>query len=301
MKPEGPIVYLGGQPLVYRPLGAEKRTALRLEMLHLAGEAGVRDKAQWDQFVRHYDALAHGMMRAIDPQATNPVTAALTAAVTSAAPALQGGALATIQSILLNRRDDLLSSRALLADASFTDGLYAEYAALRMPISGALGPLPATKQQELMETMLQPRNGRLEPAAHIHATAYGHAVAHDALAKAFSPSGPVGHLLKTTLASQAQGVPESLTQHFATRWLTIRHTRARQVAEAYAHDSPLVQSAIQLSEENRMQQAQAMPALGPVAALTAPTEQPRTVIQTVLGSLQGLLQPLLNMGRSSPS
>ena len=292
---------LGEQPVIRLTLSRDKMSALQHDMAYLAAMAGVRSYEQWSGFIQNFAALNAAMANAIDPRPTNPVTQALagTVANTAAPPSLsQAAALQAVQSVLLNRRDDLVASAPLLIRKDFTDPVYQHLASRNFQMPGDLGPLPPSKQEELMETLLQPRHGRLEPAAHIHATALGHAVVHARLAEAFAPQQPAAAQLTTTLQSLLPTMQAPLVQAYANRWLERRHVRARQVADAYREESPLVQSAVRLSEENRLSRS-APPAVTPLLyeSLLAPGNPaaPETTIYSVVEHLKAFFQPLLGM------
>lgn len=300
-----PWVDLGAQPLVRQPLSNEKREALRHELAYLASKSGVRDAAGWQNFLPQYLQLTQAMSDVINPQASNGFTQALVAATHTASQGAIGtnAALQSIQSILLNRRDDLVASQSVLMEPQFTDSAYRLLEKNRFEMSGDLGPLPPVKQQELMETLLQPRAGRMEPAAHIHATALGHAVTHAALANAFMPSGGAASVLADQLQQKTSTIDPALTNAYAARWLEIRHTRAQQVATAYESGSRLVQSAVRLSEENRLSRA-AQPMSMVMNSASAPSARsfatgtdraPRTVI-TVMDHVREFFRPLMDLG-----
>lgn len=281
---------LGTQPVVPQALSGEKQANLRRDLAYLASLAGVRDAAGWQAFLPQVGVLTQAMASVLDPRPENPVVQAFAAALQAAPP--EAG-LQTIQSVLLNRRDDLAASLPLLQEAAFTGSAWQLLESQRFQPRGDLGPLPAPKWQELMETLVQPRHGKLEPAAHIHATAAGHAQAHAQLAAAFNPSGPAAATLTAALLQAAPQVPATLTQAFAARWLSIRHTRAAQVAEAYQPGSPLVQSAIRLSEENRLSRAQATAGFQTTSPSAPMADTPRTTVSGFMEHFRYVIQPIL--------
>lgn len=289
------LTSLGSQPVVPQTLSGEKQDNLRHELAYLASLSHVRDAAGWQSLLPNFAVLTQALAAILDPRPENPLVQALATATRIAPP---DAALQSVQSVLLNRRDDLVASLALLQDRAFTDSAWRLLERQRFQIPGELGPLPAPKWQELMETLVQPRHGRLEPAAHIHATAAGHVQAHVGLAHAFTPGGPAAALLHNLLSQAALNVPSTLTQSYVNRWLEIRHTRAQQVADAYLPDSPLVQSAIRLSEENRLSRS-AAPAVSSSYAKEKPEEKPQTTISGFMEHFRYAMQPLLQLTRLS--
>lgn len=91
----------------------------------------------------------------------------------------------------------------------------------------------------------------MEPAAHIHMTALGHQLGHEALAKAFDPSAQAAAVMRQSVAIALPDVPPARCQLFADHWMRVRATRAQQVADAYAPAGALVQQAVATSEQNR--------------------------------------------------
>ena len=291
---------LGSQPVIKRPFSEGKKSMLANDLALMAVQAGVRDQAGWERVVSQYHALTSAMIQAIDPSPANPVTLALANQLEAAGegylPGLpanlwQETARQSVQSVLLNRRDDLHASLALLADPTFTQSVFGAAAAGQLRPTAELGPLPAPKRQELMESLLQPHSGKMEPALHIHASAMGHQRMHQGLAQSFQPTGSAATLIAARLSTLAPAVPQELVQAYTSRWMSIRQIRAQQVADAMRPDSTLVQNAVRLSEESRMREGERV--ASPVAI---PMEKPASRIMTAMHDLMEVLAPFLGKG-----
>lgn len=167
---------------------------------------------------------------------------------------LYQSALVSIQSILLNRRDDMIALRRLLDEPEFRQELAQGLAA---PPPARRAKLSPAKQEELVESLVQSKGptGR-EPAVHIYANAKGQAAEHKALADCFDPNGAVAvallsELQKAVVKSGGEKIPAAVVQEY----LEDRRHAANLVVDALKLDGAVIDDAIHRSESIRLKGA----------------------------------------------
>lgn len=169
-------------------------------------------------------------------------------------------ALQMVQSIFLNRRDDLTSLQAFYDDAAWRKDMQQR---LKKGDAPALNvSLSETKRAELQNTALYvhtPGNadGKIEPAVHLLLTALAHQIGHAALADVTKPGTPVHAAFHQAIA---KALPkDDSAKEWLNDWLTLRAGRAEAVAVDFRPDGELMQEAVAKSEAARRARAQNPP------------------------------------------
>lgn len=150
-----------------------------------------------------------------------------------------------VNGIVQNRRGDMLEAMRLMDTPEFLRDLAQE---LAQPTTAPTG-LTEAKQQELTARLVQadfPQGA--EPPIHVQATALGHRIMHQALAKIFEPSGPLHQPLKDALTQHWQGASPAQIDEAAQAWLAARQVPAQGVTEAMAPEGHVYQEGMKQSE-----------------------------------------------------
>lgn len=161
-------------------------------------------------------------------------------------------ALQMVQSIFLNRRDDLASIQSLYDDEEWRQAIRARLE--KGDIPGLNVKLSDAKRAELQNTALYvhtPGNpdGKIEPAVHLLLTALAQQIGHAALAEVTRAGSPAHARLQESIASALPGDPAA--KEWLNDWLMLREGRAAAVAEDFRPDGALMQDAVAQSETKR--------------------------------------------------
>lgn len=162
---------------------------------------------------------------------------------------VEKSAVTAIQSILLNRRDDVAGYIAQLEDPAFLETLKARFAAPAKPKVRSWR-LPEGKKEELIESLVQTRAGG-EPAVHIFANAKGQIIEHDALAYAFAADGDAAPTLAQDLQKHLPPMPPGEVQAIAEEYMADRYHAAKVASHNLKLDGEVVNEAIRRSESLR--------------------------------------------------
>ena len=169
-------------------------------------------------------------------------------------------ALQMVQSILLNRRDDLASMQGLYADAAWQQAIRARLEKGEFPeLNVTLKP---AKRDELKNTALYvhtPGNpeGKIEPAVHVVLTALGQQIGHAAIADVSRAGSPAHTLFLDSITKALPNDPAA--KEWLKDWLTLREGRASAVVKDFHPDGELMQEAIAQSETKRRARIQNPP------------------------------------------
>lgn len=242
-----PIVSLADAPLIKKPLSRDKQT-MYLQTLHRDYAGGSFNLEHIRTREKH---ICNAFIPALDPNSA--YAAALAEAHYHALKKLKGddpvsdaqlreSAKVSIQSILLNRRDDMHSRLMLLDDANFLNELADTLAG--KPIEKST---PSEKKESLIESLVQTRGPLArEPAVHIYANAKGQIIEHQALADCFDPRGPATQALAKALSN----LPNAET--IARDYTAERQKAAALVVKSLALDGEVVNEAVRRSEAVRL-------------------------------------------------
>lgn len=225
----------------------------------------------FDAFLARQKARDAALIETIAPD--GPVIHALAKAVEEKLGPLLAGttkvsgnasivALQMVQSIFLNRRDDLISVQALYDDKAWRDTVRARFDRGEMPDLNVT--LNAEKRAELTNTALYvhtPGNpvGKVEPAVHLVLTALAHQIGHAGIADITRAGTPIHAQFQRSIAKALPN--DSGAKEWLNEWLYLREGRARAVAVDFLVDGPLVQDAIAQSEATRRARLKAPPAV----------------------------------------
>lgn len=164
----------------------------------------------------------------------------------------QAIALQMVQSIFLNRRDDLKSVQVLYNDPAWQKQMRARLAKGEVPALSVASS--EEKRSELQNTALYVHkpgktDGKIEPAVHIFLSALGHQIGHAAIAEITKPGSALHQQFLDTLAKALPA--DNAAEAWMKDWLSLREGRASDVAGAFAPDGVLIQDALKQSETNR--------------------------------------------------
>ncbi|GEM_PF-3044407 len=166
-----------------------------------------------------------------------------------AAELLQEASKESIQSIILNRRDDLFATRKLLNDMTAISELK------DLNITGAPhnnSPLSQEKKEKLIESLLLAKNNaKAEPAVHIYATAKGQLIEHQALSFCFDPENNVTQILAEELQKRLPQFAQDKLSSIAKNYMSARQAAAIKIVDAFQLDSDIATQAIERSEAIR--------------------------------------------------
>lgn len=171
-------------------------------------------------------------------------------------------ALQMVQSIFLNRRDDLTSVQNLYGDAAWKKALQARLQKSEVPELNVT--LNADKRAELKNTALYVHTpgkaeGKIEPAVHIFMASLGNQIGHEAIAEVTKPGSPVHALFLESIAKALPNDPAA--KDWLNEWLYLREGRARAVTEDFRPDGALMQEAVAQSEAVRRARLKNPPAV----------------------------------------
>lgn len=250
---------------VRKSLSQSRKDDLRHDAAWLAKQLDLTDEAQFTRLMKDLSSFYGFLGQWLSPDPSHPFTHELAQeahrfshqfhGVQPPSASIDLAWLQSIQSILINRRDDALALQEATTDPALTHELWEAIARRRLEPAAEVPPLAPEKQDQLLESLIDAPGGGVEPAAHIHMTARGHRHGHAALAAAFEHSAPTA--IMTAHAGKA--LPDLSAEHlaiFADHWMQMRAERARQVSQVLEAEGPLVQRAIHLSEQTRVQAAQ---------------------------------------------
>lgn len=263
-----PLVDLRAAPVSPSQLTDGKKDDVATLLLRAASREGVTDAEGFDALLVRQQARDAALITLLGPD--SPTTHAVARALRKKLGGLFGGAVAPehadaialqmVQSIFLNRRDDLTATQALYADARWKKALRE-----RLGGSPALNViLHADKRAELKNTALYihtPGNpaGKIEPAVHLLLTALAQQLGHAALAELTADGTPLHAHFTTALGKALPDDPAA--NAWLDDWLTLRSARAAAVAEDFRLDGALVQEAIAESETTRRARLAKPPAI----------------------------------------
>ncbi len=173
---------------------------------------------------------------------------------------VQTVALQMVQSIFLNRRDDLASIQNLYADNAWQQAIRARLEKGELPELNVA--LNADKRAELQNTALYIHTpgkpeGKIEPAVHLLLTAIAQQLGHAGIADATKAGTPVYALFHASIAKALPDDPAA--KEWLNDWLTLREGRARAVVEEFRPDGALMQDAVAQSETKRRSRLQNPP------------------------------------------
>lgn len=254
------LVDLRSAPVSPSVLTDGKKNDVATLLLRAAKREQVTDAAGFDALLARQKARDAALITLISPD--SPATHALAKALKKAygnfltdnvAPEHADAiALQMVQSILLNRRDDLTSAQALYDDSAWQEQMRARFAKGEVPaLNVTLNP---EKRDELQNTALYihtpgKAEGKIEPAVHLLMTALAHQIGHEGIAEATKPGSQVHSLF---LSSLAKALPkDAAAEEWLKEWLYLREARARAVTEDFRPEGALMQDAVKQSESTR--------------------------------------------------
>ena len=285
---EHKVFSLKEAPLLTRSADERKRGQFLKFLHHAYGNRNPDSAADWQAFINEQKAICHAFIEVLSPQgvfakalsrAHHHALRDLQQQASSNIPLrlLKETAYTSVDSILLNRRDDMASYLLLLDDKDFLSDLGKK---IRTPagIRQRADALPKDKQEELIDSLVQSRGilGR-EPAVHIYANAKGQIIEHEALAVIFDPEGAPARALTQELKKQLPQLSTDSIQSLAKEYMTDRQHAAELVVEALVLDGELLNESIRRSEVLRQQKGGAPSHVERLEASTlqAPSAQPR--------------------------
>lgn len=230
--------------LLLRAAKRENVTAEGFDALRVRQKA--RDAALIETIAPNGPVI-HALAKAVEGKLGVLLTGTTTTPGNASAVALQ-----MVQSIFLNRRDDLVSLQALYDDKAWRDALRARFDKGEVPDLNVT--LNADKRAELTNTALYvhtPGNpaGKIEPAVHLVLTALAHQIGHAGIADITHAGTPIHTQFQTSIAKALPNDPGA--KEWLNEWLYLREGRARAVAVDFMADGALVQDAIAQSETTR--------------------------------------------------
>lgn len=264
------LVELRQAPVSPSVLTDGKKDDVATLLLRAAKRERVADAKGFDALLTRQKARDAALIAIISPD--SPATHALGKALKKAygnfltdhvAPEYADAiALQMVQSILLNRRDDLTSAQALYADTAWQETLRARFSKGDAPeLNVTLNP---EKREELKNTALYihtpgKAEGKIEPAVHLLLTALAHKIGHEGIAEATKPGSEVHTLFLSSIAKALPNDPDA--GEWLKDWLYLREARARAVTEDFRPEGALMQDAVKQSETTRRARLQNPPAV----------------------------------------
>lgn len=252
-------------PIVANPLDEDKLQNLQRDLVVLARGWGAKNEQDFLQVVAATQQLHAANVSLLAPEGIFAQTMAAQMASygnptipLSSAEAWAKRCQWSVESIFKNRRDDAYMIVQKLGEPEFVKQAYALFADKSQTVSDAIPPMRAEKIEEVKKTLLP--SDEYDAAAHSLAAAEGHQREHALLAHGFDPKvSPAAKIYITALQQAAPQITPELAHLFAGRWLQWRSERAKQVADAYQPDSPLVREVVEECERRRQAQAQVIP------------------------------------------
>ncbi len=255
---------LEAAPIAEGALGGDKRAAFMLNLRQAYVGRDVNDTAAFDRFREEQKRVCDAFIVALYPKGAFAEALAdghfhsmrRLDAVTDHTR-MKYSSTVGIQSILINRRDDMLASRKLLDDDAFLAELKTQ---LAQPLPPGANTLPEEKAETLVESLVQTRGpqGR-EPAVHIYANARGQVAEHQALADAFDPKGRAAAVLNSELTARLPGFTKEAVTKITTDYMQARKSAAEKVVDALTPDGAVVGEAVRRSEAVRLRTRKALP------------------------------------------
>jgi hypothetical protein len=158
-------------------------------------------------------------------------------------------AMVAMQSIVLNRRDDMLANLKILDDKNFTHQLEQNIKAnKKLPPADEYALTPERKEHYIESLVQTDSKSGHEPAVHIYANAKGQLIEHQALAKALDVNGNITRVLAEELTKYVG----KDTTAIAKAYIDERHDLAHSVADVLTPGGEIVREAVKRSEQARI-------------------------------------------------
>jgi hypothetical protein len=254
---------LDSAPIVERPLAEERRQALLDSLQRNFMAQHGQDISSFKPFLEEQKQIFQAFVKVLYPQGSfakqlgeEHYKALLeihgqSMEKTQSVPGEEWkkAAMVAVQSIVLNRRDNMLANLKILDDKNFTQQLEQNIKTnKKLPPADEYALTPDRKERYI-ESLVQTRSkGGHEPAVHIYASAKGQLIEHQALAKAFDVNGNVTRVLAEELAKHLGRDAAAI----ATTYIDERHDLAHSVAEVLNPAGEIVKEAVRRSEQARL-------------------------------------------------
>lgn len=264
---------LSGAPLVPHTLSMDKEQSLaRMVAQHAAG-VNLSDPEAKAQFIAQEKRLLRTMGDVLNPDGElvklmgeKHLDVLHHVASPESHPNLYGQtenlplfSLEAMQSIALNRRDDL----AMLTQRLDQDEFMQKVEAAVPTLSQASAPgLSQQKREMLINSLLQTDNhpGRAEPTVHIYANAKGQVIEHKILAHVFKPDGDVSQFMTQSMQQALPNMKPDYLQQVVQNYMQDRQNAAYATVDHFKLDGDLVREAVARSESIRQRYAPEQPA-----------------------------------------
>jgi hypothetical protein len=282
--PEGKtaLVDLSNAPLSPSALTEGKKNDVATLVLRAAKRENINGAGEFSALITRQKARDTALMEIIGPD--SPLTHAFAHALEEKygsffAPHIEPAnqhaiAMQMVQSIFLNRRDDLASMQTLYGDVQWRQDIRARIDKGEVPELNVT--LDAAKKDELKNTALYVHNpetkeGKIEPAVHSHLTALAQHIGHAGLADLMRPDSPVHQKFQEEFAKALPNDPAA--KEWLNDWLYLRAERAEAVVKEFRPDGELMQKAVEESETIRRSRMKTPPAV--IRAPAAANDNPR--------------------------
>jgi hypothetical protein len=254
---------LDSAPIVDRPLADERRQAL-LDSLQRSfmGQHG-QDLSKFKPFLEEQKKIFQAFIKVLYPQGQfakqlgeEHYKALLeihgeSMEKTKSVPSEEWkkAAMVAMQSIVLNRRDDMLANLKILDDKNFTHQLEQNIKTnKKLPPADEYALTPERKERYIESLVQTKSKGGHEPAVHIYANAKGQLLEHQALAKALDVNGNVTRVLAEDLGKYLGRDATAI----AKAYIDERHDLAHAVADVLNPAGEIVKEAVRRSEQARL-------------------------------------------------
>lgn len=252
---------LNGAPLVEVALPPDKRAAMiRMLTDHAEGDK-LAEEASFQRFIEREKKIVDKMAHLFNPDDKFVRVMAQKHFETISrlqgeglmdkkTEVLQSTSLESMQSIAINRRDDLAALKKLLDDPAFIQEVRI---ALQNPeaIRNYRWMTPERKAK-LVDSLLQAKPGeRGEPAVHIFASAKGQMLEHRALAECFDENGDCTRAFVREMQNHLKDEDPQYIERIAKKYMFDRAEAATKTANAFSLEGEVVREAIERSEAIR--------------------------------------------------
>ncbi len=260
-----PGISLTEAPLIENPLSEDKQSSF-LNYLQKAFKGDINNEADIEAFGKQEKEVCRAFIMALYPDGSfarhlaeehyYAMKRLMTFHAQELMPdaVLRQSATLSIQSIVINRRDDMHARLRLLDDPKFMEQAVER---IKHPVEvKPMMALNAKKQDQLVESLVQTKGplGR-EPAVHIYANAIGQVMEHQALAECFNPKGSSTRVLAAELVKYVKADTTAIAEEYTGD----RKRAADLVVEALALDGAIVNEAIRRSESVRQKNEKYLP------------------------------------------
>lgn len=253
-------VSLADAPLMELPLEENKKQAFLRYLKQSFGDGNPARPGAISAFIAGEKQVCDGFIQALYPkgrfadmlaaqhyQALRKLQGALHDEQLLPRELVEKAARVSVESILINRRDDMLARKKLLDDPVFLGELSGVLSANVSPPKVD----EEEKEEAVIEALARTKGGGREPAVHIYANAKGQLIEHQALIETFDPKSKAARVLAAELSRHLARDATNIAEYYMQE----RQAAAKAATQRFLLDSNAVTKAVERSEQKRQRQS----------------------------------------------